>query len=415
MPRCPISNAKTDELSIKILLLSFIMLILWTPGKLFANPTPKTITSDPVTTAFSTGLEAFKQGNYQLAHQSLLPIATKNKHADAAQLLGYMHDSGLGTTHDPSHACYWYLQSALSKEKSASPSRSAQAMYKVGECFENKIFTPAVLKAAGLTKLPKDKRYGFSPQNAPYWYLKSAEQGLSRCYCAVGKFLLSHSDYDSQSMTDPGQTMRWCARSGYAGDASAQFYIGMLYASDNIEQTFAQAALWLERAAQQGHSQAAYQLAELYHSHPKLFVQFLNLKRSEYKQTVFKWYETAANLGYDKAYAKVAILYVKQLEDSGTPPTTTTNTKELLKALFWLKTARHALTNPTKHQTPLDQMIHKTIERHHETVSGQVPENWHPLVAQHVDRHFKKFPLKKSSPAPRLSATKTEPPILAKN
>ena len=106
------------------------------------------------------------------------------------------------------------------------------------------------------------------------------------------------------------------------GNPRAQYNLGVCYHSgrDGIEQDYEQAAIWYQRAAEQGHVRASFYLGMLYQ----------NGKGAEqnYKKAT-ELFMSAAESGYDKAQINLGIFYVKGI---GVP-------KDYTKAEFWFQKA----------------------------------------------------------------------------
>ena len=106
------------------------------------------------------------------------------------------------------------------------------------------------------------------------------------------------------------------------GNPRAQYNLGVCYHSgrDGIEQDYEQAAMWYQKAAEQGHVRASFYLGVLYQ----------NGKGAEqnYKKAT-ELFMSAAESGYDKAQINLGIFYVKGI---GVP-------KDYGKAEFWFQKA----------------------------------------------------------------------------
>ena len=117
------------------------------------------------------------------------------------------------------------------------------------------------------------------------------------------------------------QALRQAAQ---AGDARAQYDIGMRYASGReVQRDEAQAAVWFERAALQGLATAQYNLAVLYD---------LGVGVQQDDALAFRWYRSAAEQGHPRAEHNLAIAYV---DGKGTG-------KDLTQAATWLEKAAEA-------------------------------------------------------------------------
>ncbi|MFQ5949031.1 MAG: tetratricopeptide repeat protein, partial [Acidimicrobiia bacterium] len=66
--------------------------------------------------------------------------------------------------------------------------------------------------------------------------------------------------------TTYGDAMRWYGEAAEAGDAKAQFFLGLIYEEglNDLPRNLAKAAEWYRKAARQGHVMAQFKLAVLY-------------------------------------------------------------------------------------------------------------------------------------------------------
>ena len=86
------------------------------------------------------------------------------------------------------------------------------------------------------------------------------------------------------------------------GNANAQYTLGSYYylGSNGVEQSYSKAAYWLERAAEQGHSSAQYNIG-FYYS------QGQGVEQS-YSKAIY-WYKKAAEQGHSKAQYNIGVCY----------------------------------------------------------------------------------------------------------
>ena len=85
-----------------------------------------------------------------------------------------------------------------------------------------------------------------------------------------------------------------------AGNADAQFALGMIYAAgDEIPQDLPQALIWLRRAAEQGHPQAQYEFASFY----------IREGSNQDLAEAVKWLRRSAEQGYPRAQLTLGMLY----------------------------------------------------------------------------------------------------------
>jgi TPR repeat protein len=84
---------------------------------------------------------------------------------------------------------------------------------------------------------------------AVYWYTKAAEQGHARAQWLLG---VSYSQGVGVGV-DSVKGEQWLLKSAESGDADGQYALGGFYALKN---DYAKAALWMGKAAKQGHKEA---------------------------------------------------------------------------------------------------------------------------------------------------------------
>ncbi len=121
-----------------------------------------------------------------------------------------------------------------------------------------------------------------------------------------GLFLVSAQASFAQAVPENyGQAMAWYERAAKAGDAEAQYYLGMMEEKGWRGTARPEAAArWYERAARQGHGGAAFRLGMLYH--------FGTVKGGggvpqDFKRAV-QWYKQAAKAGVAEAAYNVALM-----------------------------------------------------------------------------------------------------------
>jgi TPR repeat protein len=91
---------------------------------------------------------------------------------------------------------------------------------------------------------------------------------------------------------------------GDAGNVSAQIMLGALYNKGGaVERNDKMAAVWFEKAANQGNAEAQYQLGNLYE----------NSQLSKDYKTAANWYQKAAQQGSAKAQARLGMFYSQGL------------------------------------------------------------------------------------------------------
>jgi TPR repeat protein len=147
---------------------------------------------------------------------------------------------------------------------------------------------------------------------------KDSESGLSR---AVQQ-LLGQSWLDrlvAGSQNDSSSALGSIRRAAQAGDAQAQYSLGMRYNNgDGVARDSKQAGEWFQRAAAQGVAASQYDLAYLYETGEGVTRDFMQAAL---------WYKKASDQGYAKAFANLGQLYESGL---GVP-------KDDIQAIGWYR------------------------------------------------------------------------------
>jgi hypothetical protein len=104
-------------------------------------------------------IEAYRQGEYEAAHDAFLPLA-RDGDAEAQFMLGVLYDNGRGVLRDYDEARRWYHLAARQG--------SAKAQYNLGTMYEN---------GRGVRR-----NYGL----AMNWYRLAAEQGAAKAQNNLG-------------------------------------------------------------------------------------------------------------------------------------------------------------------------------------------------------------------------------------
>jgi TPR repeat protein len=91
---------------------------------------------------------------------------------------------------------------------------------------------------------------------AVYWYKKAAEQGNSRAQWLLG---VSYSQGIGVEV-DTVKGEQWLLKSAEIGDADGQYALGGFY---SLKNDYTKAALWMGKAAKQGHKEASAMLGAL--------------------------------------------------------------------------------------------------------------------------------------------------------
>ncbi len=97
-----------------------------------------------------------------------------------------------------------------------------------------------------------------------------------------------------------GQAMSWYERAAEAGNAEAQFYLGVMYETGVRGSDMAIAAKWYRKAAEQGHVEAQTRLGILYYQGRGVPADLAEAAR---------WYAKAAEGGSPRAQYNLALMY----------------------------------------------------------------------------------------------------------
>ena len=169
--------------------------------------------------------------NFAKAVELLIPEA-EGGHAFAQEALGDMYAGGLGVEADMKQACTWWER--------ASMQGRGMAMYNLGICYAT---------GQGGLKIDNEK--------ATHYYEMAAENGVVQGWCAIGEILLTAGT----ELYDPEKGKDLCLKSADLGSDKAQYTVAGLYLTGTaVERDFAEAARWLQRAADQGNVKAFYDL-----------------------------------------------------------------------------------------------------------------------------------------------------------
>lgn len=171
-------------------------------------------------------------------------------------------------------------------------------------------------EAAALLKTP-DRKKGLEE------LLRLGEEGFVEAQFCMGKF---YSDYaytievedNEKAAYWYGHAERWYEKAANQGHAKAQYELGCLYDyGRGVEKDEAKAFYWYEKAAQQDHDFSQYSLGEIYYYGS-------NGVEQNYEKA-FYWYERAAKNG-----EPYSLYYLGEMLRTGTGVE-----KDLKKAAYW--------------------------------------------------------------------------------
>ena len=209
---------------------------------------------------YRRGCDAHERRDYEMA-LALFEQAARRGDMDGQYRLGVMHFSGEGTPEDPQQAVKWVGR--------AADQGHSDAQVFLGSLYQDGIGVPQ--------DLDKARR----------WYLTAIEQDNEQAEQALAQL-------------DDSPAMRY--RQAEAGDANAQFLLGLQFANgDGVVQDYAKARHWYGKAAAQGHAGAQNNIGILY---------FNGHGVAQNKSEAAKWYRRAAEAGNELAQGNLGELLV---------------------------------------------------------------------------------------------------------
>jgi len=261
--------------------------------------------------------------------------AAKQGHALAQFEVGQMYFKGLGVKSDP--------KTAFQRTKESAEQGFILAQFEVGQMYSK-----------GLGVKP-------DPDTASQWIEKSAKQGCALAQNEMGKkyyeewlkLLIENQHYDQKLFNS---AFGWFKES--VDYPISQYYLAkMLRFKDNKTlNDFRWAFYWMQKAAEQNHAAAQYNLVEMYYNNE---VPIIN---SEYKtEMIFYWSSQSAEQGYAPAQHILALQYINKQRK-------TDITKKL--AFYWMQKA--ADQNYAPAQYDLGKMY---FNKKNETTNEEISDN----------------------------------------
>ncbi|MEM7390795.1 MAG: tetratricopeptide repeat protein [Verrucomicrobiota bacterium] len=187
--------------------------------------------------------------------------AAKQGYAPAQVSIGYLYAHGLGVPPDDKEALAWYLKAA---EQGNSVAQANLGLY----YLEGRGTAPDL-------------------KTSIEWYRKAAEQGDERAKADLERF-------------EPALAYPEAAA---AGDAEAQFYLGLLYTEGRgFPKDPEQAFHWNAKAAEQGHAKAQCNMGAMYAK---------GLGTAVDHEKAFDWYLRAAGQGVALALHNLGVIFQK--------------------------------------------------------------------------------------------------------
>lgn len=182
--------------------------------------------SSPALADAASADAAYDAKRWAVAFTQYQPVAAQGNPA-AQRRLGWLYETGQGTTRNVAQAMLWY--------RKAAEQGDAQAQANLG-----------LIYASGADIPPNDAE-------ALIWFRKSALQGN-----AAGQFSLGFAYAHANGVPrDNVQAVAWYRKSAAQGNADAQTYLGTMYENGwGVPQDYAQAMAWYRKAAAQGQTLA---------------------------------------------------------------------------------------------------------------------------------------------------------------
>jgi len=105
---------------------------------------------------------------------------------------------------------------------------------------------------------------------------------------------------DPDFQFDYAEAVRWWRKAADAGNADAQYNLGLAYLNEEVGDDYGEPVLWFRKAAEQGHAEALFTLGWMYDS-------CFGVPR-DYAEAV-RWYRKAADQGFAGAQHNLGRMY----------------------------------------------------------------------------------------------------------
>ena len=263
--------------------------------------------------AFNNELRSFKENNKEIGHNDYklyvqnvkIALQTEEtlglivdaileycereagrRNEQAMFLLGVLYDGGIGVLQDEGKAMQLYQKAALKNHLGAM--RNMYVYYREGTSNQNKqsLFWLQKLAEAGDDEAQFDYAIDLMKKGdkeaAFNWCKKAAEQGNSAAQFGLYK----HYDDGVGVEEDEDLALEWLKKAVAQRDSNALFEYAEYYADEKEEVSY------LLMAAEQGHIEAIYKLAECYRNGKGAFYN---------GYTAYIWYRKAAENGHVEA------------------------------------------------------------------------------------------------------------------
>jgi uncharacterized protein len=239
--------------------------------------------------------------------------AAEQGHATAAHNVAACYAKGTGVERDSVKAIKWYSQAA-GKGLMASQVQLGKLLYTVdADCGRDRNLAVELLNKAaeaGDTEAQvalaivylKGEDTAQDRPRAEALLRQAAQSGHAGAAVQLGH-LCSGKYGASTEAINLKEANAWYTKAAQAGDAEAQYALGMLHLNSNVAAAdSAEAVSWIERAANNDHPASLFQLGVMYGTGTAV-------RRDA--QRALQWYELAAQLGHPLAQYNLAVMLAK--------------------------------------------------------------------------------------------------------
>lgn len=177
---------------------------------------------------------------------------------------------------------------ALFLFREAEERKSAEAIYRIGLCFE---------KGTGLKK---------DYAQAAICYKRAAEAGYSPAMTQLGLLL---RDKNTGSAA-PQNTLEWLQKAAEAGEPDAEYALGCAYFDGGVaERSLRAARYWFAKAAAHGHAEAKERSEQLAAAMEEVYEKGLSAKEAGAQEDAFRLFSIAADMGHRDARFQLGLCY----------------------------------------------------------------------------------------------------------
>lgn len=298
---------------------------------------------------------------------------------DFAQFsVGLFYEQGLGVLSSAAHACTYY--------KMAASKGVPFALQKTGDCLiagslaldENAENMDGMVYFGG--DRVDESSLSSVQKHAINYYMLADQSGIYSSACLAAEIMLK-----AQPKTHAPLALDLCLNALNKGAISAAIHLGKWFLQGQyFEQDLDKAEQFFQVAKPNDSKEAAFLLGSVYdnrHQQMRLstskdasFSTETSSRSLEKElQTAIYWYETAASMGYEKAYLPTSLLYWQLIEN-------TPNANYLAKTYLWINTA---ISQYDGHSIDVQQFA--------ESVNQKVPEDWKSTLDTKIESHIARF------------------------